>query len=307
MDYRDDAAGQVGAIAVGMRFVHVGGLAHFQLDGVYVVGRRAIVARDIAALEAAIDGPGVVGAGVQLCLDGGQDVGRAGGAVGRADVQVGQLAVEQTRQHAGDGMRFPQQHGAVLGLDTVDFSAQLRVIRLPVGLQALRAFGVGQHGVVLVERLSTEGLGGAQARLGLAGVQAFIVGRAVQIHHIARVARADHGSAQRLGKLVQRVQMPVGVAGLQAQGRHLRALRIGNLAAKMGNGDQQRGGATAEVKEVAQGKTPGHKMNARCGGLTGAAGGARQRRAVVAVPAIQLSSYARQRHPPRQLHQFNGC
>ncbi|KAG1441850.1 hypothetical protein G6F57_018594 [Rhizopus arrhizus] len=225
-----------------MRFVHIGGLAHFQLDGVDVVGRRAVVARDVAALEAAVDGPGVVAAAVQLFLDRRQDVRCAGGAVGGPDVQVGQLALEQARQHAGDGMRFPQQHRTVLGLDAIQLFAQLGVIGLPIGLQAVRALGVRQHGVVLVERVAAERLGRAQAGLGLAGVQAFVIGRAVQVHHIARIPRTAHRRAQRLRELVQRVQVPVGIAGLQAQRRHLRALRGGDLAAQMGNGEQQRGG-----------------------------------------------------------------
>ncbi|KAG0750671.1 hypothetical protein G6F24_015057 [Rhizopus arrhizus] len=166
-------------------------------------------------------------------------------------------------------MRFPQQHRTVRGREAIQLFAQLGVIGLPIGLQAVRALGVRQHGVVLVERVAAERLGRAQAGLGLAGVQAFVIGRAVQVHHIARIPRTDHRRAQRLRELVQRVQVPVGIAGLQAQRRHLRALRVGDLAAQMGNGDQQRGGAAAEMIDVAQGKTPGNKD----GALQGAAAG----------------------------------
>ncbi|KAG0919241.1 hypothetical protein G6F32_016261 [Rhizopus arrhizus] len=66
-------------------------------------------------------------------------------------------------------MRFPQQHRTVLGLDAIQLFAQLGVIGLPIGLQAVRALGVRQHGVVLVERVAAERLGRAQAGLGLAG------------------------------------------------------------------------------------------------------------------------------------------
>lgn len=94
------------------RFVHVGGLAHLQLHRVHAVARRAEIPRDIAALKAAIRDPRVIARlrGVRYA--------RLHGCVRRAsilrtDIQIRQLVVEQTRQHARDGMRLPQQHVGV--------------------------------------------------------------------------------------------------------------------------------------------------------------------------------------------------
>ena len=42
-------AGQVGAIVERRIFIHVGGLAHLQLDGMHIASRLAVMARDEAA------------------------------------------------------------------------------------------------------------------------------------------------------------------------------------------------------------------------------------------------------------------
>ena len=93
----------------------------------------------------------------------------------------------------------------------------------------------------------------AQAGLGLAGIQAGVVGRTVQVHHVARIARAQHRRAQRPGPAVQRVQVPVGVARAQAGSvmRARAALRAAGCPG--GDGDQQRRVAALEIIDVARG------------------------------------------------------
>ena len=82
-------------------------------------------------------------------------------------------------------MRLPQQHLAVLGAQAGQFVSQGLVVGLPVGVHPAGHLGVVGLGVGVVERLAMEGLGGTQAGGGLARVEAFAAGGAVQVDHVA--------------------------------------------------------------------------------------------------------------------------
>ncbi|ETH82063.1 transposase, IS481 family [Bordetella pertussis STO1-CHOC-0017] len=140
---------------------HVGRQGHFQLQGVIALGRPPVVAGDPAALEASVDrrGEAVRLQGLRGRL---LQAGRAAGAVGGAQVEVGQLAVEKARAVRNDGVPV-QQHGiAMARLHARQFGGQLGVVGVEV-LAAARRHVEQQMagGLVLPDRAA---VGGAPPR-----------------------------------------------------------------------------------------------------------------------------------------------
>ncbi len=93
----------------------------------------AVVAGDVAAREAAVQHAGVA---LRLAfaghrVDGLRDVLRAGDPFARTQVEVGQLALEETRQHRTDRMGIPQQRDAMLGAQACQLSGQFVTVGLP--------------------------------------------------------------------------------------------------------------------------------------------------------------------------------
>ena len=127
----------------------------------------------------------------------------------------------------------------MLRVDAVEFAAQLLVIRAPPGFEPLRHFGVGHALAVAIDRRAVEGLRRAQARGGLAGIETGVVGRPVQVDDVARMRGLQHRGAQLAGKVVQPVEVPVGVG--HAPGFVGQALgdRRRNVRAHVRNGQQQ--------------------------------------------------------------------
>ena len=100
----------------------------------------AVMAGDIAALEPAIQNRCV---SIRIVQDS-EHVFRqfriSAGAVSRAEIEIGQPAFEESGQDRSDGMGIEQQHPAELVMDVADHLRQFRMIRVPVGIQAVRDF-----------------------------------------------------------------------------------------------------------------------------------------------------------------------
>src|SRR6185369_2653459 len=97
-----------------------------------------VVARDVPALEAAIDDVRVAGllrehAGQALA-----QAGRAARAAGRAEVELGQRALEEPGQARLDAVPVEQHRMAVRGANAVELLSQRIVIRAPVAIATLR-------------------------------------------------------------------------------------------------------------------------------------------------------------------------
>ena len=88
---------QVLAIAERFELFHVGALCQFQLHGMDMLGRVAVVAGDMPTLEAPVEHMGVAAvAGADRLQPAGQ-LRIAAGAIESAEVEVRQLAFEQVR------------------------------------------------------------------------------------------------------------------------------------------------------------------------------------------------------------------
>ncbi len=86
------------------------------------------------------------------------------------------------------------------------------MVRAPDGVAARGDFIVGgQAAGVGVDRRLVEGIDRAQAGGVLAGVEIGVVGRAVQVHHVARVGCHQDGGAELAREIVQAFKMPVGI------------------------------------------------------------------------------------------------
>jgi hypothetical protein len=91
-----------------------------------ILRRVAVMAGDVAALEAPVQHMGVLR---MSRADGLQPAGQfriATGAVEGAEVEVRQLAVEQVRDHRADRVRIEQQRIAELGLESRQFLCSVR-------------------------------------------------------------------------------------------------------------------------------------------------------------------------------------
>jgi hypothetical protein len=209
----------------------------------------AVLARDVAALEAAVEHRGVARGRL---ADAQQRLGQrrvAADAVAGAQVQVGQLAFEEARQHRADGVRVPQRHGAVHGLHALELGLQLAVVRLPDGVTALGDFLVARHvGGVGIHRRVVEGVDRTQAGDALAGVQAGAVRRTVQVDHVARVRGREHRGAQRVGEVVELLEVPVGVGHVARFVGEARGQRGRHMGADVRHRDEQRARALAKAE-----------------------------------------------------------
>ncbi|MNT35175.1 hypothetical protein D3C72_1711940 [compost metagenome] len=181
-------------------------------------------------------------------------------AIGRAQVQVGQLALKKARQYRADRVRIPQPGRAMLRLDARQLTRQLVVVELPDGIAALGDLGVVWLQVLAaVDRRVGKGVGRAQARHTLAGVEACAIGRAVHVDHEARMRCHQGGSTDLLGKGVQDGQVPVGVVHLARIGHEALGQRWRHVGADVRERDQDRRGSLAEFKR----RTIGFEMHMR--------------------------------------------
>src|SRR5690606_30607612 len=191
--------------------VHVAALAHLQLHRLHALFGAPVVARDVAALEAPVGHPAVVVLARQHPRQPLGERGRAAGAAGGAEVEVGQPAGEQPRQLAADGVAFPQHHPPVRLAQSLQFRGQRRVVGPPVGVHAGAHLGRIGLRALQVHPAAVEAAHRAQAGGVLARVERGVVLAAVEVHHVARVHRHQDRGAQRAGEVVEARHVPVGV------------------------------------------------------------------------------------------------
>ena len=134
LNYRSDLPCTCFIVFVWTRFFHIRDLRELQLHRVNAVPRLAKVPRDVAAFEAPVRNSRVCAVLRDQRLEIlGQTRHRAFTAR-CAQVEVEELAIEETRHVRADGMRFPQQHLAVRRFQTREFFGKRVVIRPPVFL-----------------------------------------------------------------------------------------------------------------------------------------------------------------------------
>src|SRR6218665_2788390 len=251
LEQRPHLLRNVRAVVERRLLVHVEVLAHLELDGMHALLRPAEVPRDVAALEAAVDDLREAAAGAFDAAERDrEDVGRAALAVVGAEVQVRQLALEESREHGCDRVRFPEQNLTVNRTKPIELRTQRIVVWLPVRLAApfdLRRVGLATGAV---QRLAAEGLGRAEAGRGLARIQADAVRRAVDIDCIARQPRAEHRGAHVPRETIERFEMPVGVAQHEADVAESGPDFGRQLGSAMRNRDQQRDAAAVKMENV---------------------------------------------------------
>src|SRR4051812_49994207 len=107
----------------------------------YAVRRIAVAAGDVAAFEATVQHHAVALYRFRERLAGGR---RAGFAVRGAEVQIGELAVEEARQLGKDRVGIPEKRVAVLRLGFRERLLQALVIRLPIRFDSLPDLFVGR-------------------------------------------------------------------------------------------------------------------------------------------------------------------
>ncbi|MCY1219687.1 hypothetical protein D9M72_316720 [compost metagenome] len=196
----------------------------------HAILRLAVLPRDIAALEAPVEHRGMAGHRARQLEQLVRQPRVAALAIGRAEVEIRQLAFEEARQHRADRMRIPQRGGAVPGLQSRQFRSQRLMVWAPDRGAARGDFRVvGAVAAIGVQRRLVEGVDRAQAGGVLAGIQVGIVGRAVQVDHVARMRGDQHRGAEFAGKAVQAFQVPVGVghgAGLGGEALRDRSRQV---------------------------------------------------------------------------------
>ena len=160
-----------------------------------------------AALEAPVQHPGPTCRGCDL-LRGGLDGWRAGRAPGGADVEIGQHAVEQERDHRADRVAVVKNRHPVFRPYPFDLGGQRGMIGgVETGLAVLDLLGrrFPFPDLMPVEIGQRHQPGGV-----LAGIKARVVRAAVGVDDIAVEGRA-HGGRAGQKPVVKPVDMPVGV------------------------------------------------------------------------------------------------
>ena len=228
----------------------------------HTLRRCAVAAGDVAALEAAVEHVAdrrLTGADLYHC-SGNRCIGAA--AIGRAKVQVWQTPLKQPGDLRTDAVRVPQQHMAVQSLQALQLGGQGLVVGLPIGFAPAQALDRVWLCACPVQGVAGEKPGRAQLGVGCARVHGRVIRRAVQIDHVARDLRRQQAGAQVSHKVVEPVQVPVGVFGGERT-RHIVALQLcRDHGAKVRHADQQRRPALVQGK--AHSSSPA-KMVWRCG------------------------------------------
>ena len=213
-----------------------------------MIGGLAVMAGDVAALESAVDCSG----DVRRCLA--SVCNRVGNrrmraqAAGGTDIEVRQRAFKEPRDLRANTVRVPQQRKTMPGLDAFQLCSQRSVVRLPVVFPASGPLFRRGRMARPVERFATEKMRWAQLGVGRTGVHGRVVGWAVQVNHITRKIWPQDTGTQRRQKVVQLVQVPVGVFHLE----RLRGVGVLKLrrdgSADMGHADQQGRGTAVQGK-----------------------------------------------------------
>ena len=126
-------------------------------------------------------------------------------------LEVGQSAVEQVR-HVGTGSsgRPRAARSRTRPSSRASSSAMVRWLGRPHFGQVAHAFLGGRRHAFAVERPAVEQ--GVRIQAGSGGaVQRLVVGRAVEIDHIARIVGSQGAGAQFLGEIVEPGNVPVGI------------------------------------------------------------------------------------------------
>src|SRR5690625_7521362 len=114
-----------------------------------------------------------------------------------------------------DGMSIPQQHKTMLGAYLLYQLFQLGVIGVPIIMQAILFFCLGQDSAFLIERLTIKGLLWVKPGGCLSWIKAAIVCGTIEINHITGIPRLDNAGSQLFGKGIQAAQMPISIIALQ--------------------------------------------------------------------------------------------
>ena len=207
-----------------------------------------MVTRDEAALEPAVDDMAVAPLDAEHP---GQCVAQRGGAaraIDGAEIERGQPAFEEPRRFALDAVAVEQHDMPVFGTQARQLGLECDVIGPPPLFGAPRDLGVVRGGPVQVERVSGEEAGRAEFGVVRAGIHRRVVGRAVQVDHVARHARLKDARAQIGRKGVEALQVPVGVLDAGRTGHVAAAKIVGNGLAAVREADQQRCGAAQKLE-----------------------------------------------------------
>ena len=186
----------------------IGALRDLHLDRVHALVRLAVMARRPPALEPAVEDRCEAFRLLAGALDRALYHWRAGCAGIRADVEIGQRAVEQVRRLGPDRVAVVEDSEAVLRFHSLQLFAQRRVIGRMVKGEPARPLGLvgrtapDRAGIEIVQRNESRGV--------LAGVERGIVGRTVCIDHVA-VELGAHDRRVGQQPLVEFRDAPVGI------------------------------------------------------------------------------------------------
>src|SRR5207344_2131374 len=117
-------------------------LGQFELNRIDAGARVSVAARDMSALEAAIDDERVVALRLEHGNEFALQFRRATRTICRAEVEIRQASLEQPGHVAADRMSFPQDRATVYSLDPRNFLGERAVVRAPVALDAREDFVV---------------------------------------------------------------------------------------------------------------------------------------------------------------------
>ena len=115
-------------------------------------------------------------------------------------------------------MRVPEQRIAETAFQACELMREPGVIGLPVLGDASGDLRLGHFLTVQVERLLVERVDRHHTSSVLPGIKVGVVRRPVKVDDVARVRRDQHRSAELVERVIERLEMPVGI-GQGAGGR----------------------------------------------------------------------------------------
>jgi hypothetical protein len=204
----------------------------------------------VAALEAAVQHVAVGGLRGKDGDDGGRQRRIAGGAIGGAQVQVGQPPFEQPGQFAPDAVAVEQHDMAVFGLHARQLGGQRVVVGLPPAHHALLHLGRRRCLAVAVDRLAGKRARRAQLGVVAAGIHGLVVAGPVEVDHITAVARHQQAGAAVLHEGIQAVEKPVGVLDAERALDIAAAQLVGDHGAHVRQAHHQRRAAAVQGMDI---------------------------------------------------------
>ena len=191
--------------------MHVPPAGELHLQGMDARLGLAVVARDIAALEAAVRHARERRRVANVFNRRGQ-CWRAACAVMGAQIEVRELSGEEARDARSDRMAIVQHHHRMASSQPGDFARERAVVGLVVFGTALRDGACVRRRMRMIQGVTVEARGRTELGRRLTGVERGARRVAIHVDDGARDRGANSGRTQCVREIIEFINPPVGVA-----------------------------------------------------------------------------------------------